>query len=82
MMKILVKHWPLFANLVGLCIAVGVTSSILILRENGHLVYALDDPYIQMAMAKNFVLHGVWGITRFGFTSSSSIALVDVPHRR
>ena len=75
MMKILVKHWPLFANLVGLCIAVGVTSSILILRENGHLVYALDDPYIQMAMAKNFVLHGVWGITRFGFTSSSSSPL-------
>jgi len=52
-----------------------VISTILILRENGHLVFALDDPYIQMAMAKNFALHGVWGITRFGFTSASSSPL-------
>jgi hypothetical protein len=75
MSKILVKHWPLFANVVILCVTTGVISTILILRENGHLVFALDDPYIHMAMAKNFALHGVWGITRFGFTSSSSSPL-------
>ena len=75
MSKILIKHWPLFASVVILCVTVGVISTILILRENGHLVYALDDPYIQMAMAKNFALHGVWGITRFGFTSASSSPL-------
>jgi hypothetical protein len=75
MMKILIKHWPLVASIVILCISVGVISTILILRENGHLVYALDDPYIQMAMAKNFALHGVWGITRFGFSSSTSSPL-------
>jgi hypothetical protein len=75
MSKILIKHWPLFASVVILCITTGVISTLLILRENGHLVYALDDPYIQMAMAKNFALHGVWGITRFGFTSSSSSPL-------
>ena len=72
MSKILIKHWPLFASVVILCVTTGVISTLLLLRENGHLVYALDDPYIQMAMAKNFALHGVWGITRFGFTSSSS----------
>jgi hypothetical protein len=75
MSKILIKHWPLFASVVILCVTVGVVSSIIILRENGHLVFALDDPYIQMAMAKNFVLHGVWGITRYGFTSASSSPL-------
>jgi hypothetical protein len=75
MSKILIKHWPLFASVVILCVTTGVISTILILRENGHLVYALDDPYIQMAMAKNFALHGVWGITRFGFTSASSSPL-------
>jgi hypothetical protein len=72
MSKILITHWPLFASVVILCVTTGVISTLLILRENGHLVYALDDPYIQMAMAKNFALHGVWGITRFGFTSASS----------
>jgi hypothetical protein len=75
MSKTLIKHWPLFASVVILCVTTGVISTLLILRENGHLVYALDDPYIQMAMAKNFALHGVWGITRFGFTSSSSSPL-------
>ena len=68
MTKTLIKHWPLLASVVILCVTVGVISTILILRENGYLVYALDDPYIQMAMAKNFSQHGVWGITRFGFT--------------
>jgi predicted cobalt transporter CbtA len=75
MSKIFMKHWPLLASVVILCVTTGVISALLILRENGHLVYALDDPYIQMAMAKNFALHGVWGITRFGFTSSSSSPL-------
>lgn len=40
--------------------------------NNGHLVYSYDDAYIHMSMAKNFALHGVWGISKYGFTSSSS----------
>ncbi len=41
----------------------------------GHFIYALDDPYINMAMAKNIALHGQWGITPFGFSSSTSSPL-------
>lgn len=38
----------------------------------GHLVYALDDAYIHMAVARNLADHGVWGVTRHEFTSSTS----------
>ena len=41
----------------------------------GHLGYPLDDTYIHMAMAKNFALHGMWGITRYAFSSSTSSPL-------
>jgi hypothetical protein len=40
-----------------------------------HLVYAVDDAYIHMAMAKNLAREGVWGCTPFHFSSSSSSLL-------
>lgn len=44
-------------------------------NNQGHIGYALDDAYIHMAIAKNFALNGVWGITEYGFTSSTSSLL-------
>ena len=41
-------------------------------NSGGTLVYALDDPYIHMSMARTFASHGVWGITPERFTSSTS----------
>ncbi len=41
-------------------------------RTDGHISYALDDAYINMAMAKNLSRHGVWGITKYGFSFTSS----------
>lgn len=44
-------------------------------ENNKQFVYSFDDAYIHMAMAKNFALHGVWGVTQHEFTSSSSSLL-------
>ena len=42
---------------------------------DGHLIYALDDAYIHMAVAKTLASHGIWGCTPFHFSSSSSSLL-------
>ncbi|HVP58917.1 MAG TPA: hypothetical protein VMU02_12550 [bacterium] len=69
------RHWPLLAAL-ALLYAMTAVSLVISIRANaGHLVYALDDPYIIMATAKNLALHGVWGVTKYGFSSSSSSIL-------
>lgn len=69
------RFWPILAATLLLW---GTIATLLLqsLKLNqGHLVYALDDPYIHMAIAKNFVRHGVWGVTPYQFTSSSSSPL-------
>lgn len=75
MKRIFSDYWPLVAAVVSLWLAVGCFLIISLKGTDGHLVYALDDAYIHMAMAKNVVLHGVWGITRYGFSSTSSSPL-------
>lgn len=41
----------------------------------GKFFYTLDDPYIHMTIAKNFVNSGTWGVTQHEFTSCSSSPL-------
>jgi hypothetical protein len=41
-------------------------------HTGGRLVYALDDAYIHMAVARSLAEHGVWGVTPYAFTSSTS----------
>lgn len=52
-----------------LCIICGVT------LYNGHISYTLDDAYIHMAMAKHVAQNGVFGITPYEFSASSSSPL-------
>jgi len=54
-------------------------------HTHGTLVYALDDAYIHMAVARSLAEHGVWGVTRYAFTACTSslvwpllLAAVDV----
>lgn len=41
----------------------------------GRSLYPIDDTYIHLAMARNLAQHGVWGITRYAFSSTSSSLL-------
>jgi 4-amino-4-deoxy-L-arabinose transferase-like glycosyltransferase len=47
-------------------------------KNFGQLVYPLDDAYIHMAISKNLQQHGVWGVTRFEFSSTSSSPLYTI----
>ncbi len=69
------KHWPLIIAAGFLLVIVALCYSASIEKNDGHFVYVLDDPYIHMSIAKNLTQHGVWGITKHGFTSCSSSPL-------
>ncbi|GEN75017.1 hypothetical protein CHA01nite_07570 [Chryseobacterium hagamense] len=44
-------------------------------KTDGHYVYPIDDAYTHLAMAKNFALYEMWGVTRYEFSSTSSSPL-------
>lgn len=69
------NYWSFIIPTAILLITVAALSYISMKQHEGRFIYALDDPYIHMAMAKNFSQHGVWGVTRYEFSSSSSSLL-------
>ncbi len=69
------KTKPLIAAISIYLLSVFVLLTASLLLNNGHFVYALDDPYIHMTIAKNFVTHGLWAVNGMEFTSASSSPL-------
>jgi hypothetical protein len=67
--------WPLLPPLAALVLSLAIAIRAGTGATEGHLVYALDDAYIHMAMAKNLARGGTWGCTPFHFSSSSSSPL-------
>lgn len=58
--------------LFGLCLGYYIN---VLFKTDYHYIYFLDDAYIHLAMAKNFAMHHVWGVTSHEFSSSSSSPL-------
>lgn len=69
------QNWPLTISLAVFFALVAVWLAMCVVRCEGNLVYALDDAYIHLAIAKNLAAHGTWGIAPGEFSScASSIA--------
>jgi hypothetical protein len=69
------SSWPFWASSLILLIWVAITCARVIRINDGRLIYALDDAYIHTAIAKNIVQHGLWGVTPYEWSSSSSSPL-------
>jgi hypothetical protein len=53
-------------------IFVALAVGMILLLAEGHFTYGLDDAYIHLALAKQFVQHGVWGVTPLEPSACSS----------
>lgn len=72
------KYTPLLAGLAFIAVTVAALEYLALKKTGGHFCYPLDDPFIHMALAKNIVLHGNWGINAQGWTSTSSSPLFTI----
>ena len=69
------RHWPILLALGIFAVTTVILWNLCQHKNGGQFVYTLDDPYIHMAIAKNVVRYGVWGVTPYQFSSSSSSPL-------
>ena len=69
------KYLPLLLALAILLLTFSFCLKSSLSKTEGQLVYTLDDPYIHLAIAKNLSEYGVWGVTKYTFSSTSSSLL-------
>ncbi len=74
-MQILRNNMPAIAGGAIFLAALFAMTAATVGANDGRLIYTLDDPYIHMAIARNLAHHGVFGVTRFAFSSSTSSPL-------
>jgi len=55
-----------------LWLLIAATFAVCRTRTGGTFVYPLDDSYIHLALAKNIAEHGIYGVTPYEFTPTSS----------
>lgn len=65
------KNKILIINII-LLLGVILFSMMGIIHLLGEYIYPLDDTYIHLSIAKNFALDGVWGITKYKYSSTTS----------
>jgi len=72
------KYLPFLSGFSFVAVIVAVLEYVALKKTGGHFCYPLDDTFIHMAVSKNLVLHGNWGITPNGFVSTSSSPLFTI----
>ena len=65
------SSWALRIALLLAFLLIGLELSGILWLNQGHLVYALDDPYIHLALAEN-IWRGHYGVNLHEFSSASS----------
>ena len=69
------RLWPLLVSLAAFLGSLAGALRVGLRSTDGRLIYAVDDAYIHMAVARTWAEHSIWGCTPFHFSSSSSSLL-------